>query len=168
MEITDNNRGFQQYETEESISLEEDTRRKIARYMQKGIIKNPKLYSVIDCQIVNNLQEKRCEGVIEIKCREINFGDFDTLFISADKIRRGRQYECLGLEFWLGFRFLNGDIYLYKYIDIRSEMYFIADSGRTSKENFRPESIADRELVAHFPMNRYKHKIENVKESVNG
>lgn len=58
----------------------------------------------------------RGKAWVEVKCRNIKWGSYPTIMLSAGKWRDGVSLAMTtGLDFWLFFRFREGDVWSFRY-----------------------------------------------------
>ena len=90
----------QTYETAEDRNRERATAERFARYFSVNVEHNPQ-FAAIDCRLSGGMLKDEVVPM-EVKCRKINWGDYDSIMLSGmkfavgmDSVRRGGRFLFL-------------------------------------------------------------------------
>lgn len=139
-----------QHETNEDKKNERVVKDIIREYHDYWSIHKPtnKHYSVIDCFAFD--KSFKCAGIFEVKCRNLRWGKYDTIVLSAGKWADGFKFsQALNVPFYLVISAIDGTFeYKQNLADVRNGKIYCEWGGRTSD----PRDSGDIEPMMYIPI----------------
>ena len=136
----------EQYEKPKDLLKEREVEAYLSKHWGVILHKLPISYRLdyaIECPINNEIV-----GVVEVKARDMTYGQYPTVIVSLSKWLMGRRYHEAGLCFYF---FLNLNDGIYGTLYRPQFSYSVKWGGRTTKTR----DIADIEPVVHIPMTHF-------------